>query len=132
MSQQQINRLSAEKYLETAQETLNNMLDDYLRLKVPLTEGFTEDIILREISKHPETVMVTNPKAKLSFVTDTTYKVQTQDADYKIYAPNEVIHVQNIYVEDPFQLDFKIKDLDFVTLIHIYKNLHNINIIIVI
>jgi len=112
-----------------SQETLNDMLDEYLKLKVPLTEGFTEDIILREISKHPETVMVTNPKSKLSFVTDTTYKVQTQDAGFKIHAPNEVIHVQHIYVEDPYQLDFKIKDLDFVTLIGIYKNLHNINIL---
>lgn len=112
-----------------SQETLNEILDEYLKLKVPITEGFTEDIILREISKNPESIIVNNPKSKLSFVTDTTYKIQNQDGDSKICAPNEVIHVGHIYVNEPYQLDFKIKDLDFLTLIRIYKNLHNIDMI---
>jgi hypothetical protein len=112
-----------------SQETLNDMLDEYLKLKVPLTDGFTEDIILREISKNKESTIVTNPKSKLSFVTDSNYTVQTQEGISKIHAPNEVIHVETVYINEPYQLDFKIKELDFVTLINIYKNLHNINII---
>lgn len=111
------------------QETLNDILDEYLELKVPLTEGFTEDIILREISKNKESVIVSNPKSKLTFVTDVNYSVKTPSGETKIQAPNEVIHVDRIYINEPYQLDFELKELDFSALIGIYKNLHNINLI---
>jgi len=109
--------------------TISDMFDVYIKMKAPLTEGFTEDIILREISKNPESTIITDSKAKLSFVTDTPYVTQNQDGVSKIHAQNEVIHVKNITVKDPYQLNFKITDLDLITLINIYKNLYNINII---
>jgi hypothetical protein len=115
--------------MHKSQETLNDMFDEYLKLKTPLTEGFTEDIILREISKAPEISIVVNPKSKVAFVTDSTYEVKTLSGDTKIHAPNEVIYVQHLYVNDPYKLDFEIKDLDLLTLINVYKNIHNISLI---
>lgn len=110
-------------------KTLSEMFDEYLKLKAPLTEGFTDDIILREISKNSESIIVDDSKSKLIFVTDKPYTIQNLDGESKVRAQNEVIHVNNILIREPYQLNFKIKDLDLMTLINIYKNLYNINII---
>lgn len=102
----------------------SELFDKYLEIKSPITEGFTGDIILREISKNEDVIIVDTNNSDNSFIIDKPYR--TRD---KIYAPGSLIEVEDILIKEPYQLNFIIKDLDFITLIEIYKNLYNINIL---